>query len=92
MPESETKSHDCTDITQSIEQRLQVETINECSVSRKEVMKPINKLKSSKKDCLSERSSNCFREAPISLVEHIAALFSMFLFHGYVPPESGVCR
>ncbi len=50
-------------------------------------MKAINKLKSKKKDCLSDLSSNCFRKASISLVDHIAVLFSTFLFHGYVLPK-----
>ncbi len=50
-------------------------------------------LKSKKKDYLSERSSNCFREAPISLVDHIAVLFPMFPFGGYVHvlPEIPTC-
>ncbi len=83
------RGHDYTYITQLIVNRLQVENISEYSVFR-QVMKAIHKLKSSQK-MVFQLSSNCLREAPVSLVDHIAVLLIMFLFHGYVPPEVLTC-
>ena len=78
LSESNTNSFEYNDIIHAIDERVNSESGEDlCSVSTEEVIKAINKLKSNKSHGLSKLSSNCFKEAPFSLIEHFSVLFSL---------------
>ena len=74
-------------IAKSLNERISSSNIIEIEKVTPEIIKEaLSRVKSNKSDPFNEFNSDCLKNAPINLCEHLSILFKMYLLHGYISP------